>query len=171
MPKPLIIGDATWDEDRIESFRETQQRWDNSYVPGYSEARRENEIRVSKGLDPIPIPRLQWVRANNVAGENVPPDEMINWHMLGFAACTQEDLKNHGWSMGPQCFEHADGTIRRGDLMLTIVPHQVNEKNVQTHREFTAEFEGRPAHVEDVGSKRLRGSLDQLVEYAEKQGD
>lgn len=129
--KPLIWADDPLENDRYDdlSFRGAR---DASYVPGYSEKRTENEIRVRDGKPSLPIPRLQWVRGSNRAGEDVSiADEgMMEWRRLGYRACGLDDLESMGFGMPPTAHVGPDGTIRRQDLILFFV----DEKRAQRNR-------------------------------------
>ena len=68
--KPLMYGDATYDVDRLDEMERVETNWDNSYIEGYSEAKTQNDIRMGKGLEPIKIPKLLWIRVPTVDGRD-----------------------------------------------------------------------------------------------------
>lgn len=137
MPKPILWGDKTFDAERIEEYRRLERNWDRSYVPGYSEIRRDNEIRVKEGDKPIPHDRLQWVRVSRTGGNDVDHKDLLEWGMLGYQFCTEDDLLERGWKMPPTAHVAADGTIRREDLALAIVDKETARLNKEYQEQKT----------------------------------
>ena len=151
MPKPLLFGDKTLDYQQLEEIEALQAGgWDSSYVPGYSEKRRENELRVAKGLQEVALPRLQWVRANHVDGRAIATSEMYKWAKLGYQRVTEEDFEDLGISMPPAAHKGADGSICKEDLVLCYVPEDVAKRNKLRQEAETARFQGMGAgdHIE-----------------------
>lgn len=166
--KPLLFGDKSFDAQKMEKMRSVEGRgWDWSYVPGYSEEKRENERRAATGQKPNPIPRLQWVRVSKTNGDDVDYRQNVTWRTLGYEACTKKDLEKYGWEMPPAGYEAPDGTIRREDLALAIVGSEQAERNRIEQKRFTADFAGRSAaasHIEDDERKQGTGSLEDALE-------
>lgn len=164
MPKPLLTGDAALTYGQIEKMREQRARWDDSYVPGYSEKSRENQLRINRGEDPVPMPRLQWIRIRNVNNEDVGMPERVNWHMLGYQLCTKEDLEKHGWGMPPAATIDVNGNIRRLDQALAIVDAAQAERNREYQKQQNAQFHATPldSSNEDDRRSEARVSLDEL---------
>jgi len=122
MAKPLLFGDSTLDADRIAQIRgQDDQGWDRSYVPGYSEQRRANELRVRDGLKPIPMDRLQWIRLSHVDGREVGDRDMLGWALDGYQFITVQELKDRGYGMPPTAYVDTQGRVRREDLALAFV--------------------------------------------------
>ena len=129
MSKPLLFGDTTLDADRIEEIRALDYVWDRSYVPGYGELRRENEHRVKRGEKPLPCPRLQWIRLNQLDGREVGDRDMLEWAMNGYRFMDQTELEQFGFRLPPTGYVDAQGRIRREDLALAFVDEEQARKN------------------------------------------
>jgi len=133
--KPLIFGASAYDTDRLDDLEFSGERFDGSYVPGYSELRTENELAVKDGRKPVPLPRLQWVRIKKPDGATYVPstDEgMVEWVRLGYRACGVDDLKKYGYGWPPAAGHgpNPDGLIcRGGDVALFIVDEERAERN------------------------------------------
>jgi hypothetical protein len=146
--KPLIFADDPL-KGMDDSAEFVRANWDASYVGGYSEDKRENDLRRSKGEAPKPIPRLQWIRISDKKGEDVGANSegMFNWRQnLGYRAMGQDDLENYGYRMPDSAHVAPDGTIRRGDLALFYVPPERAERNrriedAQANRAKTRQLE------------------------------
>lgn len=134
--KPLLFADTYFDDERIDDLERVDTRYDASYVPGYSEAKRDNEIRASKGYETVPLPRLQWVRVARSNGRIATESDegMVNFLKLGYRACGLQDLENNGWGMPPSASVGPDGLVRRGDLALFIVGTERAERNREAMR-------------------------------------
>lgn len=171
--KPLIFADNPFDDERLDDLQFQDTHWDGSYVPGYSETRHENELRVKRGQKPIETPRLQWVRISKTGGEDVTAGDeaMVNWMKLGYRACGLDDLEAYGWKMPPTAHLAADGTIRRGDQALFIVSAKRAAYNHRLDREKRHASKGqipesRSGEVYPVEEERtdFSGSLNEISE-------
>ena len=130
MAKPLLFGDTTLDADRIDEIRSQDAAgWDRSYVPGYGEQRRSNELRVRDGKKPIPLDRLQWIRLNHIDGKEVGERDMLQWALDGYQFITLQELKDRGYGMPPTAYVDSQGRIRREDLALAFVDNAQARKN------------------------------------------
>lgn len=161
MPKPLLLGDAAFDAERIDELERTQAHWDNSYVPGYGELRRDNELRIAKGQRPIEHDRLQWIRVGRPNGEDVHNNDMLTWHMMGYQFATAKDLSDRGWGMPPTAHVDAGGRIRRDDLALALVPAAIAKRNADRQAAINAEFHNDaltavPRHLDVIESTSRR---------------
>lgn len=143
--KPLLFGDKTFDAQRLDDIERIETEWDWSYVPGYSEARRDNDKLASKDKPIRPIDRLYWVRVGGVDGGEVDYRQRVATQRLGYRACTASDLENRGWEMPPAAYEAPDGLIRRDDLALAIVDFDRAEKNRDMQAAKNAAFHGTPS--------------------------
>lgn len=174
MPKPLLFGDATFDAKRIEAMRQVESEWDNSYVPGYSEARRDNELRVRDGKKPIAIPRLQWLRVGHLDAKDVGNKDMLEWARLGYQFVTEEDLKSWGFAMPPAAHVAADGRIRREDVALAFVSPEQHAANVARQAQINGEFHAAPSryrgargadiNVDESTSRRI-ADISEIANY------
>ena len=140
--KPMLFGSAFFDAQALEDIEKFEgDNFDWSYVPGYSEQRRINELSIRDGRKPIAIDKLYWARASRVDGTNVDYREAVTVSRLGYRACTIEDLKERGWGMPPSAHVAADGSIRREDTVLAIVDSSRAAKNLKKQQDYNAEFE------------------------------
>ena len=69
--KPLIFAANPFDDTNLDSLEFVDNNWDASYVPGYSELKKDNEIREAKHKKRIDSPRLQWVRISRYGSGDV----------------------------------------------------------------------------------------------------
>jgi len=147
--KPMLFGSATMDADALHKMDEMDDAgYDNSYVPGYSEERRKNELRVRDGQSASNIDHLYWVRTSRVDGSDVDYRDAVAVSRLGYRAATVDDLSERGWAMPPAAHIGADGLIRREDLALAIVDKDIAKKNKDRLARKNAEFEGQTRQSE-----------------------
>lgn len=137
--KPLLFADSYFDDERIDDMLAAEERGeDPSYIPGYSEMKRDNEIRAAKGQKRIPHNRYQWVRCSRRNGTTVSEadEQMMEFRKLGYRAAGIEDLENDPVVKGlpPAATVGADGLIRRGDLALFVVGDKRAERNREVQR-------------------------------------
>lgn len=169
MAKPFMVGDATFDAERLEQIEWLDAFADRSYVPGYSEARRDNERAIAEGRpqDVKRIARLQWVRVSRPDGRDVDMRDMLEYARLGFQLCTMEDLEEHGYGMPPTAYIAADNTIRREDTALAICSWEQAQRNERKQKEINASFHGTPARFEPDTRTKVTGSLDDMLSVLE----
>lgn len=170
--KPTLFANP-FDDERLDDMEYADIHWDASYVPVYSDMKRQNDIRVSEGKAPLPIPRLYWGRVNRPDGSQVQGSDegMIELFRLGYRACGIEDLENAGFKMPPTAHVGADGLIRRGvDLALFIVGAERAERNRARQRALTrAASEGVPETnsgeivADDENRSDQYGTLEELM--------
>jgi len=190
MPKPLLYGDATFDADRMQEFMDLDTQWDRSYVPGYSEKVRYNDLAPVQGHEPVNIPaRLQWVRVSRTGGDDVDRKDLLEFGRLGYEFVmadsngkggylrSSKDLSQYDYGFPPTAYVSSDGLIRREDLALAIVDGdraQINREararrlgqtmpqvGDRTGEQFTVEDN----HTESgLGVKQLRGLLDRKTD-------
>jgi hypothetical protein len=139
--------------------------WDANYVPGYSDHRHLNELRVRRGEKPIPLPaKLHWIRAT---GERVGYRDLMEWTRKGYKVIDDaeerdgkpfsETLAQHGWGW-PPVGTIQNGMIRKGneDLILAYVDGDRARQNEREDAEYRAMMEGASgeAHIESETETR-----------------
>ena len=139
--KPLLFATNPFDEDRLDDFTFQSGPRDAFYIPGYSEAKSENETRASKGLPLKPIPRLYFARVTKRGSVGVTESDegMVDVMRLGYRACGVGDLKEHGYGFPPAAHVGADGLIRVGDTALFIVGAERAKRNRVVQKRLTEE--------------------------------
>ena len=167
--KPLLFADSYFDDDRIDDMLAAEERGeDPSYIGGYSEMKRDNEIRASKGQKRIPHARYQWVRCSRRNGTTVSEadEQMMEYRKLGYRAAGVEDLENDPVVKGlpPAATVGPDGLIRRGDLALFVV----GDKRAERNREVQRVANERAGKVQSPHSKTGEVYRDTAREYREK---
>lgn len=172
--KPLVFVDNPFDDERMDAAEGFEGEWDNSYVPGYSEARRENELREARGEKRVPLPKLYWARVSKGDGSFLGESDegMMQTLQLGYKATGQDDLESMGFGMPPQASVDENGLIRRGDSAL----FHVSEDRAKRNRERKRKRQDRRSKLQDqVGktgavyrpegeSEDRRGSLEEIAE-------
>ena len=145
----LILADDS--KTAAEQFQPDEFEWqdnDSSYIPGYSEVIKANDINTSNrlsdsekekyfkrfGTGPKKLPfQFVYLRMTNAAGgesHSAAVDRMV-YRQAGYNICTKDDfeqlmeqypeiLKGTPWEAGSAILE-ADGTIRRLDSALFVV--------------------------------------------------
>lgn len=146
--KPLILADEhTPDERFLESDTYVFEEHDSSYIPGYSEVVKANDLSTSRrmtsdekdryyerwGTGPRRLPiQFVWLRVSNAAGgaSHSAAIDRMTYTQAGFTMCRKEDfeslmdqypdlLRGRPWEEGSAVLE-ADGTIRRLDSALFV---------------------------------------------------
>lgn len=167
--KPLLWADE--DFDPLERFNPRNFRGsdDPSRIEGYSEAVRANDIEKaddlvfreqnqgrtkedvyrSIGSHPQALPvEFQWLRVCGPAGSDSPTaarelDRKLTQE--GFRLATEDDLERYGYSLSPNAWKAADGTIRRGpDVALYVRSGEVARMWERFTAEEAAKAEGAP---------------------------
>lgn len=114
---------------------------DLTYVPGFSEMRRDRDLElaaVASGakprheakLTPLPV-NVRWTR--NFTPKGAPDGrKQITSGNLGYRAVTKADIGQHDWlkALPPGATLNADGTIQKGDTMLTVTDGKTAGRNV-----------------------------------------
>lgn len=145
----LILSDDTPAVEKMQPGEDYE--WtdhDSSYIPGYSEVVKANDLDMSKripqsekekyfkrfGTGPRKLPfEFVYLRMTNAAGgksHSAAVDRMV-YQQAGYSICTKDDymelmeqypeiLKGTPWEAGSAILE-ADGTIRRLDSALFVV--------------------------------------------------
>ena len=166
MAKPLLFGDATLDADRIEEIRAQDDiGWDRSYVPGYSEVRRANELRVRDGKRPVEQDRLQWIRLNTSDGKEVGDRDMLGWALTGYQFITVQEMKDRGFGMPPTAYVDTQGRIRREDLALAFVDYAQSRKNIDREAVTRAAFQAEKPTLDrpEIKWEEHRDEVDDLA--------
>lgn len=120
---------------------------DQTYVPGFSDRRRERDIAVSEfiagritreDIPTLPV-NLRWARNQTKAG--VPDSAKPFLHgRKGYRAVTKDDV-NAEWltHIPPGAQIGADGTIRNGDCILMVASAQDAAKSERNKRALVNE--------------------------------
>lgn len=105
---------------------------DLTFVPGFSDMRRARDLaqaEVAAGkiarheakIDPLPV-NLYWVRTVKPSGA---PDstKQLDAGLAGYKVVHKDEIGKHEWlkSAPPGCTFDADGSIRKGDVVLMVV--------------------------------------------------
>lgn len=103
---------------------------DVTYVPGYSDLRKERDLAIADRKKPLTLPvRLQWARNARVSGE---PDSTKQWEYqsLKYRPVTKDDL-GEAWftAMPPAGSVAPDGSIRMQDMTLMVCDAQTAAQN------------------------------------------
>lgn len=174
--KPLLFAENPFDDGRTPAAGTIDSEWDGSYVPGYSEAVRENDLRRARGEDPVPIPKLYWARVTGSDGEYVSQqaEGMFQTLRLGYKAMGLEDLERFGYGMPPMATVTEDGLISRGDLALFYVSPERAKQNRERQKQirnnsksFQAPADGRNelyAERPPEDNTDRRGTLKEISE-------
>lgn len=120
---------------------------DMSFVPGFSNLRRERDIAVAEAVhhkrDVKDIPELpvnmRWGRNQNKRGE---PDstKLVSHNIKGYRPVTEKDVRpDNPWltSLPPGAYVAADKTIRKGDTTLLVATKQDAARNAHFKAETT----------------------------------
>jgi|SRR3990167_7019872 len=135
--KPLIFAENPFDSERLDDIENRDAKWDASYVPGYSEAKADNETRAGKRQKAIPIPKLVWLRTQNTAGRDLSASgdiQLLNYMREGYQAMGLDDLDRYGYKLPPTATITPDGLIRRGDTALFFVDENRAARNLAKRR-------------------------------------
>ena len=146
--KPLVLADDTPVDQRFQAEQYTWEEQDASYIPGYSEIVKANDIATSERLSteqkeryyqrwstgPRRLPfEFVYLRMTNAAGgvsHSAAVDRMV-YNQAGYTICKKDDflalkdrfpeiLLGTPWDNGSATLE-PDGTIRRLDSALFVV--------------------------------------------------
>ncbi len=154
MPVPLILSQpASEFGDHIDSAAFADPNImdrDMSYVPGFSDLRRQRDLKVAEyvnhrcaksDIPELPV-NVRWGRNQKIAG--TPDSSKIFGHSLnGYRAATTKDISDTpgSWlrAMPPGAESNADGTIRKGDTILLVATKERAATNARRKAEATAQ--------------------------------
>lgn len=145
MPKRPLVNTAIRTEfgdvlDDASFYDASSVDRDLSYVPGFSEMRRERDLEmaaVAAGrkdkrdarIDPLPV-NLRWVRKSTPRGA---PDGMkqIASGNFGYRAVNKDQIGKQDWltEMPPGATLAADGSIEKGDTVLMVCDGRTAARN------------------------------------------
>lgn len=125
--KPVVItGIMTefgeFKDDPRALFDEVGASGDPTYVPGFSDMRRQADLDRAEGRVPQALPvNLRWVRRTRVSGMPVN-DRLIHTQHLGYEAVRFDQIGTEKWITGcpPTAQELPDGTIGNADSVLMV---------------------------------------------------
>jgi hypothetical protein len=127
---------------------------DQSYVPGFAEARRQYDLdraehaagrRSAGDIRTLPV-NLRWARNQNRAGAN-DNAKVFSHSRRGYRLVTKEDIGQDWLTELPQSGQlNADGTIRNGDTVLMVATADAAARNEARKRR--------------EGADRLSGSVN-----------
>jgi len=159
MKVPLIrtdtrahLGEA---QEKPEFADPALARGDLTYVPGWSDLRRQRDADVREGRKPAPLPyRLQLVRVRNSMG--LPDGQgAASWRAQGYQEVKVNEMKELGIAMPIGGMASADGFVDVGDLRLFACDAQRAAQNEQNWRRATDEVQAtdRAPALEAEGRK------------------
>jgi len=114
---------------------------DYTYVPGYSDLRRQRDAAIAKEQELHPgrvnwknVPslpaRLQWVRVTKVVSGQPDNTKEIDAGTNGYRMVKKTDLGEPWFTAMPAgAVERADGSILKGDTVLMVVDQQQAARN------------------------------------------
>jgi hypothetical protein len=156
--KPFIFPDAQSDLERFNEINidAVSGGFDSSYIPGYSEIVKANEIAASNDLEfaqahkdavsgartkddwykiigarPQKLPvYFKWLRVTSVSGDrSYNADVEVAQHQRrGWRLATDDDLGSHGWGLPPAGILGADRYIRRLDTALFVIDAALEDR-------------------------------------------
>ena len=149
---PLIVAG---DRDTFGSAREGTEYYasgqDVTYVPGYSNVRRENAARQLRKEKPLPLKaRLHWARALTPGGK--PDSRDISSHQaLGYQFVTKDNIADLGFGAPPsaQC-DPVTGRYTCGDVVLMYCPRDLAARNENVLRRATEERSSADATASEL---------------------
>lgn len=173
--KPILFGDTrTETEISADRFQPIwEESFDPSYIPGYSEKVRANDIaradelffrQQHSGAKPGARKQEDWYRkigaepgelpvefkGIRVEGPNGGPSHTANWQSAyameyeGFRPVTRTELEAMGYGMPPAWREDEAGYIRRYDLQLMVRDGKVARRHEADNIRRAKEAENAP---------------------------
>jgi hypothetical protein len=149
---PLIVAG---DRDTFGSAREGTEYYasgqDVTYVPGYSNVRRENAARQLRREKPLPLKaRLHWARWQTPTGK---PDarDISSRQAQGYQFVTKDNLATLGIEAPPSAqLDPATGHYVCGDVVLMYCPRDLAARNENVLRRATEERSSADATASDL---------------------
>lgn len=165
--KPAIF--ANYEPDPVNTFDPRGYEVDDtSWIPGYSEIVRANEIAAADdltwniqhretgitkrqmyeviGAQPRELPvEFRWLRVVGINGGNSPnaDKERAAFTKRGYRTVTRAELERWGLGLPPHAFEDGSGMIRRDDVALFVVDGRRERAFKQWEAAQIAEIEGQ----------------------------
>lgn len=148
MARKPLIETATVDE--FGHFDDTDllfsDRPDVTYVPGFSDIRRERDIQIAEVVhgdrDPKTVRKLpvnvRWSRSQTINKQEPDSRKIIQAEMDGYRAATKADIGSE-WltALPPGAKIQADGSITSGDTKLMVAPAEVAARNRGRKKKLT----------------------------------
>lgn len=122
--------------------------FDHTYVPGFSDMRRDRDLAIAKlkrgeiassDVPTLPV-NLRWTRAQRVSGE---PDNTKLWTAAqrGYVPVKADQVGKEAWlkALPLGAVKDAQGMIRNGDTVLTVATAQRAGQNMAEKAKRTRE--------------------------------
>jgi len=145
MKRPLVVSETrahlgeVRESDAFNDMSAAMQ--DLTYIPGYSDWRRERDDALRTGKKPRPLPfRLQLVRVKNAQGQ---PDSRMApyWRAKGYREVEASALVSMGLGMPVGGMVSGDGFIDVGDTRLFVCDARRAARNQLDWRRATDEMQ------------------------------
>ena len=117
-------------DDPSHLLDEAGQGGDLTYIPGFSDQRREYDLAVKAGEKPTPLTmNCRWVRRTKVNG-NPDNRKQIQHKNTGYRAATKDDV-GQAWmtELPPSAEILPDGSIGLGDTVLMVTDAKTAGRN------------------------------------------
>jgi len=166
-PKPLVPTGIMTEfgalhDDPATLMNEMGMNRDITYVPGFSDLRREADLARAEGRKPEPLPvNLRWVRRTKANG--TPTQErVIITKGKQYRPVTKKDLDaGHPWlkAMPPSATYLPDGTIGSADMQLMVCDQEAAKRNaVYKQLKWNESNTASESEAIALASKQVRGS-------------
>lgn len=166
--------------ETAEFYQAGGQDRDLTYVPGFSDMRRDRDLAISDvasgkvdrrdaKISPLPV-NLRWVRATTPKGA---PDAMkqIASAQNGYTTVNKSQVGKTEWlkALPPGATVEADGSIRKGDLVLMVAEGKQAAKNA-ARRQAQTNTMVRSAEEAVGGLKALSGAAQGADPFVRQEG-
>jgi len=137
--------------DDVDSQVLTRPDRSSTFVPGYSDKRHQNDIKVAAGEDiELLKHRFHWARRMNLSGEDFGGGVQRQIDQ-GYESCQYDDLIEMGYDLSEnQAIKKApDGTAILGDMVLTMIDARGAAAHWKENQQAISEQEAKPEAMMD----------------------
>ena len=137
--------------DDIDQAVLTRPDRSSTFVPGYSDKRHQNEVKMERGEKPDTLDhRFHWARRMNLSGEDFGGGVQRQIDQ-GYEVANYDDLIKQGYNLKQNAAikKAPDGSAILGDMVLTVIDARGAAAHWQKNRDAVEAQESRPEAMMD----------------------
>ena len=134
----------------------------SSYIPGYSEQMRENEIRKTENRPIKPLKhRFHWARCKSLQDTNRDEGRRVqHWKQKRYEVANYDDMVAQGYDLSENdaITKGPDGRAYWGEHVLMVASPEVAAAHYEKARQANADQQEQPQYMMDTAVERFNRS-------------